>query len=300
MALVNVLGPNFSSDNASGGDAADSATLKYTVLYNGAGSETAVDALNETGIPAPGAAHPSLANLTANKRTATRLGKSWLFDVVIQYNTIDVSIGGSKAEAPTDRDTQWSERGRPSQVEVDTRDDGVLLTTSAKERLQISIPYSDLSLIAVKNYAARTDFTGYFNKVNSAIFQGYAVKRLFLPHVDQVYTEEFYDGAMETYWQCTFVFQALIPRTSTDPTTWEYQIVDEGVKKKGATKPISIVDAQTGAQGSSPFLLDGSGDVLATAGTPYFLNDDGTGTLKYSTSGKVDMYLTADFTAIGL
>jgi len=299
MALVDVKGPLPTNDSASGGTAADQATLKYTVLYD-SGTETAVDAINETGVPVPGDAHPSLANLTANRRTAQRRGLSFLFDVIIQYGTIDITIGGSGAVDPTSRDTQWSERGRPSQVEVDTEADGTVLRNTANDVVRQTIPYSDINLIAVKNYAARQDFTAFFNKVNSAVFEGYAVKRVFLPHVDQAYTEEFFDGETVIYWQATFPFQILIPRTATDPSTWEYRIVNQGMKKKitvGAnTFQVPIVDPKTGTQTANQTLLDAAGDVLAIGAAPLFLNGGATAAV----AGKVDMYQTADFTTIGL
>jgi hypothetical protein len=296
MALVDVKGPLYSLDTCSGGNAPTSATEKYTVLYDGLGSETSADALNETGIPVGGDAHPSNANLKVNQKQASRRGKSNLFDVIINYNTIDVTIGGSSAVAPLDRDTIWNERGRPSQVEIDTQATGTSIQNKAGDVIRVTIPYSDLTLEAIKNYASRTDFTSYFNKVNSAVFQGFAAKRLFLPHVDQVYTEELFDGEIETYWQARFLFQVRLPRTATDLDTWEYRIVHEGTVELDGSDRKNVVDPKTFQKMSVPVPLDATGAALAAGGTILYIDTSGTP----SASGKIDVYQTANFTLIGL
>jgi hypothetical protein len=293
----------FASDISQGGASANSASLGFEVTFDTLAAY-AVDALNATDgvdtIPPQGDPHPSDANLTVRAKQASRTGKVGVFKVTVQYGTTSVTIGGDKATSPLDRPTRWSSRPKSAVVEVDRDSAGALLLTSAKQVVRVPIQHNDEVLVAVKNIASLTDYTAFFDRVNSSAFQGRAPKTLYLGAPSQDFTEELYEGETIQYWQTTWPFEFIVQRATADPSTWEFRILNEGTVRLDDSTPakqIKIQDQRTKAIISQPTKLDSLGKVLDTTAAPLFLNDAGA---TPTVGGLVDMYRTADFTTIGL
>jgi hypothetical protein len=301
MAIDKVTGPIYASDTGTGGAVSESATLVYEVTYT-TNTETAVDALTAddltTAIPSNGDQHPSDSVLRVSKKAATRVGKSALFRVVVSYTSNSTTSSGDAGTSPLSRPTRWSEGPRGGSVEIDTQADGKVIQNSAKQTVVTTIPYSDITFSAVKNLAAQIDYDAYYNKVNDDVYQGYAAKRLLLTGVSQQFTEELYEGEVIQYYRATYTFELNIKRTSdvNELDTWEQRILDEG------TAILNGTDIEAARDRFNTLLtnnqkLDGSGGLLSPSGTPVFLNNNPAAP---STTGKVDVFLTADFDLLGL
>jgi len=299
MAVDKVVGPIMAQDIGTGGTASESAVLVYNVTFTTNG-ETAIDALSAddgvTAIPDTGDAHPSDATLTVSKKSATRQGNSPFFIVDIQYTSNSTTTSGDAGTTPLSRPTRWNEDPRGGSVEIDTQSDGKVLINSAKQTLTTTIPYSDKNLTATRNVAARIDYDAFFNKVNNAVFEGYAAKRVLLTGVSQTFTEETYDGEVIQYYVLRYNFQLLIPRTAADPNTWEQRILDQGNVELKSSKQEVIKDRLHSVM-TSFTKLDGSGARLTPGSAAFFLNNNPAAP---TTNGKCDVFQTADFSLLGL
>lgn len=293
----------FASDSAQGGQNAITATLVYEVTFDSL-AVYAPDALDATDgvntVPATNSAHPSDPNLILKNKSVSRTNKVAIFRVRCQYGTNSVTIGGDRAESPLNRPTRWSSRPAPSLIEVDRDSGGELLLTSAKQVVRHQIKHNDEVLVAVKNIASLTDYTAYFDRVNSSAFQGRAAKTLYLGAPSQEFTEELFEGETIQYYVTTWNFEYIVQRATADPSTHEARILNQGTVQLDDSTPakqIQIQDPRTKAIISAPTKLDSTGKVLGTNDTPLFLNNSGA---TPTAAGKVDMYRTADFNSIGL
>lgn len=310
MAVDKVTGPIFASDTSTGVTGPIAAKLAYEVSFT-TNTETAVDALNAddgtTAIPVKGSAHPSNATLILKEKSAQRIQKSALFRVVLTYGTNDSTTIGDKGTEPLSRPVRWSSAPRGTTQEIDRDAGGTPIKTVPGEVVVTSIPYSDKGLVAVMNEAIPAsglppDYDAYFNKVNDAVFKGYAARRLLLTGVSSQFTEELFDGDTEQYYVTRFQFNLLIKRTSdaNDPDTWDQRILHEGIFRRDpsdATKKLPIVDERNNTLVTAPVLLDSSGQQLDSSGTPLFLN---TGGAAPTAAGKLEVFLDADFSLLGL
>ncbi len=312
MAVDKVIGPIFTGDQATGGVGPLTARLTYEVTFTTA-AETAVDALTATDgvttVPAAGSVHPSNAVLVLKEKSVSRVGNSYLFRVTCNYATIDSSTVGNQGLAPLNRPTIWNSAPAGSTQEIDKDSTGSLLVTSAKQTIQISIPYSDKSLTATMNEAVPgsglpPDYDAFFNKVNNGVYQGYAAKRLLITGISSTFTEELYDGETEQYYSTRVDFSLLIKRTTgaNEVDTWEQRILNEGtmvLDDKATPEPTAIINESYNTVLSSPVKLDANGKKLATNADPLFLNNS-SATVAPTTTGKVDIYQSADFSLLGL
>jgi hypothetical protein len=307
MATDKVTGPIYADDRATGGTNPTTARLTYEVSFT-TNDDTAVDALNADdgtkAVPITGSVHPSNSSLTLKKKSALRVGNGQLFRVTCDYATTDTTSIGDKGTSPLSRPTRWSSSERSSTQEIDKDSNGNLLVTSANQTVNINIPYSDKGLVAVKNEAIPAggyppDYDAYFNRVNDDVYAGYAAKRLLLTGVSSQFTEELYDGETIQYYSSRFNFILLIKRTdgADEVDTWEQRILNEGTQiKDDATpaKPKSAKNEQDNTVISSPVKLNASGGILDTTSSPLFLNNDPANNAP-TTTGKLDVYLAADF-----
>ena len=107
-----------------------------------------------------------------------------------------------------------------------------------------------------------------------------------LTGVSQQFTQESYNGAIVEYYQQTFTFRLLIPRTAADPVTWRQRFIDEGTVENIGGDQEPIIDPKTNTYFTNPVLLDGAGRRLG-AGLSAFFNT-------------VQVYHTADFSLLGI
>ena len=303
MANAEKVNLIFNSDICQGTDFVRTASQTYSVVF-ASNTVYAPDALNatdgSTAIPVKGQFHPSDVTLTVKTKTVSRRGRVGEFYVVVNYATNSIAIGGNRATTPLDRPTIWSSRPQSSIIEIDRDAAGNLLLTSAKQVVRRQIRHNDEVLIAVKNLPEFTDYTAYFDKVNSASYRSRAAKTLYLGAPSQDFTEEEFEGDIIDYWTSTWAFEFLVQRATADPATWEERILNEGtVQLDDGTpaKQIQIQDPRTKAIISAATKLDVVGKVLPIAGTPLFLNDAGAAP---TAGGLVDVYNTVDFNSIGL
>jgi len=265
-----------------------SAVLTYEVdfLEN---TVTSAEARQAAGLPAIGDLHPYVGSiLRVDDKKAVKRGSTGTFDVSVTYVVNDPSIGGDQATNPLARPTRWSSSPDAGSAEVDTKKNGTdPIENSSKQPLKLTIPYSDKTLTATAISATEVDYDSFFNKVNSGVYRGYAAKRLLLTGVSQSFTQESYNGAIVEYYQQTFTFRLLIPRTAADPVTWDQRYLDEGTVELVSGNQEPILDERSHTYITSPVKLDGAGLRL----------DPPTLTAQFLTA---EVYDTADFSLLGI
>jgi hypothetical protein len=184
----------------------------------------------------------------------------------VDYATNSSSSGGSTAVSPLSRDPKWSKRNLPSSLQVDTEADGTAIQTAAKQPVKLSAMHSDMEITVVKNESAFTDYRAYFDKLNSATWNGYGAKAVRIVGISQQYTEELYEGTVIEYYRVTYTFHVIIPRTTVDPTTWDARFLHEGTQSLDPVSSNVVPNRDaTNAILSTPQMLDAAGHVTTTA-----------------------------------
>lgn len=234
----------------------------------------AVDPLTGVAVPAVGASYSTgyeyddgsfVQSLKAQE--VSEDGKQW--DVSVEYGPYNAGL------FPVDV-ISW-----PFELTVDgqkyeraiTKDvSGNAIVNSAKSPFQEPVTVDDSRTLikVVRNEPILTyDFTLaelYNDKVNNATWNGYAAKTVKCSGI--VPGKAQYDSNTQTwYFAVTYTFEV-------NRDTWTRNLLDQGFCVLDSSSPPKqkAVKGVDGQPVSDPVLLDGSGNQLATTGTPVFLS----------------------------
>lgn len=199
-------------------------------------------------------------NARAVSANARSVGDGLLWEVTVAYEWLEYDYTNPLTK-PTEVNWGFVER----EVTVDRDFNNQVIVNSAYDFYDPGLTrvVSNPVLVATRNEATFSIgvAAAVKDKVNSTTFLSAPAKTCLCRSVTS--TKQFNQGL--AYWTVTYEFEFL-----TDGTTWQPEVLDAGYRKLNDAQDDREHIYISGEKPETPVPLDGSGDVLATNGTPVF------------------------------
>lgn len=279
----------------------------FSVETNAWDSE--VIAREAASIPQKGAKHPDDPNLKVERNSAVRVGRSWLFDVTVEYRTGDARLGGSEAIHPLKRpvDISWGETS--VMMPIDYAVDGVntrktirilkgagIAVQETETVYRGGIPYKirrvkcpvvntansvpnpkpmnevSVPLMTITRNVKDYDskiLLPYWNTLNKSTFRGFPKGTVMLRSIIGDPREEEVDGKSYEYF-------ALIHNLLVREEGWAWRMKNEGrvAYNEEIGGWIVLNDVKTGIPYGEPMMLDKKGAIADPGAKPIWLYYD--------------------------
>ena len=250
-------------------------------------SEGEAAAVNATGIPDRGDAHPEDSACRVQTRRADVLSL-YLYEVTIGYSTNEPASRDDLADNPMDRPIEVSIGSTEDQVEVESDNAEAPLINSADEPFDphIQRPWEDLVITVVRNEYKpgdapsgdvefdKTETINWNNVVNVDAWWGWAANHVLCKRP----TGELVNEGAYTYYRVTYKFHVRDGELNGVANDWTRRILDQGFRSKTVGSG-DVVTYETFLDDkkqpiNEPRLLDGAGQPLGEGEDAVYLDKD--------------------------
>jgi len=217
---------------------------RYAIVYGvtGDADQKLKNALADAGLPSIGDAHPEISTITLQSKRGTVIDTSTVQVQLSYFYKSGTDTGSSNATSSASATTTFEE------TRFD-KDGNQLVTQYVASGLQVD---RDTFIAEVErprvtfefDYRSatfpQTEINTYLGKINSAIWNGYAIETVLCTAINVTQNESDYTVRFSfAYNADTWAFQA---RTTYQPTADHPTDVDSDLDKTNATRPFDVYD----------------------------------------------------------